>query len=286
MLYTIENDVLRASIDSVGAELRSLQSKADGFEYIWGGDEAVWGGSAPILFPFVGGVKDSLFCYGGAQYPMQKHGFARESVFSATPCGADTLEFVLTSDRHTLACYPFAFHLTVRFSLQGHTLHASHTVHNAGSGDMWFSIGAHPGFVCRAGDVLRFSLPEQIEAYRLQNGLLGGKEPFLCDSDCWMIADEPFVRDAYILEGLKSTRIALERADSSHPLLFHFGAPYLGIWKKPGANYLCLEPWFGIDETPDHDHELTHKVGVEQLSPGGNFALHYAIEASQQAKLR
>ena len=43
MLHTIENDLLTCTIESSGAEIRSLKDKATGQEYIWQIDNSVWG---------------------------------------------------------------------------------------------------------------------------------------------------------------------------------------------------------------------------------------------------
>ena len=52
MQCTLTNSYLKATFESFGAELISLQD-TDGKEYVWCGDSAFWGRHAPILFPFV-----------------------------------------------------------------------------------------------------------------------------------------------------------------------------------------------------------------------------------------
>ena len=53
MQYTLTNSYLKATFESFGAELISLQD-TDGKEYVWCGDSAFWGRHSPVLFPFVG----------------------------------------------------------------------------------------------------------------------------------------------------------------------------------------------------------------------------------------
>ena len=54
MQYTIENEYLRLTVDTHGAEAVSVVNKATGAEMLWCGDPAVWGRHAPILFPYTG----------------------------------------------------------------------------------------------------------------------------------------------------------------------------------------------------------------------------------------
>jgi len=277
MRYTIENEALIAEIDDKGAELRVLRAKADGYDYLWSGDPAVWAGTAPILFPFVGGLIHGSYQYQGQTFAIRKHGFARQSTFTLSEQTTSTLVLTLTDTAEALANYPFPFRLDIRFALEGNRLTATHTVTNKGNADMWFSLGAHPAFACEAGDIMRFETPETIEAYRLDNDLLTGTEPFLTNSDTWPLSSADFTKDAYILEGLASKAIILER-ENARNLRFWFDAPYLGIWAKPGARYVCLEPWFGVDDAPQHDGDLTTKKGIQRLNAGDHRTLTYMVD--------
>jgi len=278
MGITIENGGFMAVINEKGAELRELRSKSDGHNWLWKGDPEVWGGVAPVLFPVVGRVKNRVYRYEGKEYPMNIHGFAARSMFRAENISASSAEFVLEDSEETLKCYPFPFRLTVRFSLEDNKLKAEHTVYNTGSGELWFSIGAHPAFACDVGDILRFEKPETAAAWRLDGSLLGGKEPFLDGQDTWEIKSDSFVRDAYMLSELSSSYVALERKNTLRLLRFHFDAPYLGIWAKPGAPYVCLEPWHGIDENAGHSGEFTEKQGIRRLGSGDSYTLLYNVD--------
>ena len=57
------------------------------------------------------------------------------------------------------------------------------------------------------------------------------------------------------------------------------GAPYLGIWAKPGrCPFLCIEPWYGLPDSPDATGDLTQKEGILRLEAGGTFTSTYRIE--------
>ncbi|MCF6222475.1 MAG: hypothetical protein L3J34_01975 [Flavobacteriaceae bacterium] len=53
--------------------------------------------------------------------------------------------------------------------------------------------------------------------------------------------------------------------------------PYLGIWAKPNAPYVCIEPWLGIADSIDADRELTHKEGLIKLETKKGFTAAYSI---------
>ena len=80
-VYELSNDVISIKMDSRGAELKSLVKRDTGTEYMWRGDPKYWGRTSPILFPFVGGVRDREYRTGGKSYSMTQHGFARDMEF-------------------------------------------------------------------------------------------------------------------------------------------------------------------------------------------------------------
>lgn len=278
MQYQIENEEFRVRVDALGAELREITRKQENHEYMWSGNPDIWKKTAPILFPIVGRLKDGYYNYQNQRYTLKPHGFASEMAFAIEAQEANRLTLSVQENAETMASYPFPFWLGVEFSLTDNRLRVTHTLRNTGDAPQWFSLGAHPGFACDLGDVLRFEKAETIAAYRLEDDLLGGKEPFLDGQDEWKITADSFARDAYMLEGLQSKSVTLERAETPRWLRFHWQAPYLGIWAKPGASYVCLEPWFGIDEGSEHNHEFTQKKGIQSLAPGETFALEYCIE--------
>lgn len=53
MQITNENDSLQVTVETFGAELKSLKSRKSGLEYLWQGDPQVWKDTAPFLFPVV-----------------------------------------------------------------------------------------------------------------------------------------------------------------------------------------------------------------------------------------
>ena len=79
MFHIITNELLTCSIIAKGAEIRSLKNNKTGQEYIWQIDPDVWRSSSPPLFPAIGTIKGDKIIYKDKEYPMPKHGIARDN---------------------------------------------------------------------------------------------------------------------------------------------------------------------------------------------------------------
>ena len=279
MLYTIENDHFKATLNDLGAELTTLTGKADGYEYIWCGDPAVWSGHSPVLFPFVGKLKDGGFNYQGKRYNMTKHGFARGTVFTVTEQAADRIVFTFDDWQKNYEGFPFRYILTVTYQLTEKGIRFTYAVQNIGDEVMYTSLGAHPAI--NAVDArLEFPCKETLDAMQFGPDGLRKDEltPFLNDSATFQVLPHTFDDDSYSLEGLKSAYVDVHSAASDHVVRVTFGgAPYVGVWAKPNAPYVCIEPWFGLDDHTDHNGELTEKKGIEAVAPGDTLALALEI---------
>ena len=281
MFYTIENEFLTAQINDFGAELHSLRAKEDGHEYIWQGDPAVWTGQSPVLFPIIGRLLDDTYRYNGTAYSMPKHGFARKRAFTLVSCERNEAVFMLRSDGETRACYPFDFELYVKFMLGGKTLRVLHTVVNKNDGEMYFSLGAHPGFNCALGDRLEFDKNETVDTETIDSDSirLAEKTPVLRNERTVTITEHVFDRDALILSGLRSKAVTLRTQTHAHEVRLTFGdVPYLGIWAKPGAPYVCIEPWCGVNDDRRPRADISEKDAIVRLPAGSIFDLAYTAE--------
>ena len=117
MRYSIENDTLRLTVDTHGAEAVSVIHKPTGAELLWSGDPSVWGRHAPILFPYTGKLTGGKMIAKGVEYAGGQHGFARDVEHAMTRHTADTLEFELHANPETLPKWPYAFVLRSTFVL-------------------------------------------------------------------------------------------------------------------------------------------------------------------------
>ncbi|MBQ2848027.1 MAG: aldose 1-epimerase family protein [Clostridia bacterium] len=278
MYYKVENEFLTCEIDDMGAQLHSLILKENGKEYIWQGNPDIWYGQAPVLFPVIGQLIDDKFRYNGIEYSMPKHGLARKMLFKVKECEGAKAVFSLESDENTLKSYPFDFELLVVFELKEKSLVNTMTVINKTKGEMYFSIGAHPGFNCKIGDVIEFEVPETLETERIDsdNLLIPEKFPVIKNSKEIVITEDVFKKDALILSGIKSKKLAIK---GENEVEFTFGdCPVLGIWAKPGAPYVCIEPWYGINDNREVKEDLSKKREIQYLAEGQNFEFSWIAE--------
>ncbi|MGN0546845.1 MAG: aldose 1-epimerase family protein [Acutalibacteraceae bacterium] len=278
MYYKIENEFLTCEIDDMGAQLHSLRLKENGKEYIWQGNPEIWYGQAPVLFPIIGQLIGDKYRYNGKEYTMPKHGLARKLPFAVKECGGAKAVFSLESDENTLKSYPFEFELLVIFELCGKSLVNTMTVINKTDGEMYFSIGAHPGFNCKVGDIIEFEKPETLSTERIdkENLIIPEKFPLIENSREIEITKEIFEPDALILSGMKSEKL---RIKGENEIEFTFGkCPFLGIWAKPGAPYVCLEPWYGVNDGREVKNDISEKRGIQKLEKGGEFSFSWTAE--------
>ncbi len=281
MIYQIENEFLTTRIKSSGAELSSIADKASGYEYLWQGNPDIWYGQAPVLFPVIGRLLDDKFRYKGVEYSLAKHGFARKNEFELIKAEGNTAELVLRESEKTLAVYPFKFELYVKFNLIGKSLKATHTVVNTNDGEMYFSLGGHPGFNCSIGDYLEFDEDECLstETIDADSIRLPEKTPVLNGEKRITITKDIFNDDALILSGIKSKAVTLKSDIKPQTVRFTFGdVPFLGIWAKPGAPYVCIEPWYGVNDNRDVKDDISKKQGIIKLEKGETFTLEYTAE--------
>lgn len=278
MIHSIENAIYRVSASETGAELCSFLDKRDGHEYIWQGN-AVWNGHSPLLFPIVGKLRDDIYTLDGAEYVMPKHGFAKRSTFALESASDGKMTFLLTDSEETRVSFPFRFELRVTYRLIGNGFVMEHRVKNTGDGTMYFSIGAHPGFNCDMGDKLVMDEPEIAGAYQFDANFLRKKEtmPVFDNSREFEITPTVFDNDALVFDGLISRGCTLVRANGKNVHVDFGGAPCLGIWAKPAQPYVCIEPWYGIDDICDADHDIARKHRICVLPAGGEFIFPVTI---------
>jgi len=283
MIHLIENEFMTASVASLGAELQSLKMKTTGDEYIWQGDPAVWSGHSPLLFPVVGRLKGDSFIYEGQKYNLGKHGFARKTEFEAKKMSDSRLTMILKSGAHK-ENYPFDFVLEIDYELIGKSLRVTHRVTNLDGRAMYFSLGAHPGFNCDMGDYIEFPEDETAYAYKLDDETKLSTEEKIEQGvydHKLTVTEDIFAHDALIFEGLRSDRVTLYCGGKKRATVEFGNAPCLGIWAKPGAKYVCIEPWYGMDDTPSATGILSGKKQIVSLAPGGCFRFPMTITAHE-----
>ncbi len=274
-MIEIASGRLAARIDPFGAELQSL-TDAQGRQYMWSGDPAFWSGRAPLLFPIVGRLNGDVLRVDGDIFPMEKHGFARRSAFEIVRHDAVTAQFRLTDSAETRAAYPFAFVLDIAFELEDDTLRMTAVVLNPGATPLPASFGFHPAFVWplpgteRTAQEVSFERAEPGPLRQLTpDGLISPRpRASPLDRSRLRLSDELFAKDALIWTDLDSRRLTYGTPAGPHFDCAFPDSPDLGIWTKPGAGFLCIEPWAGYADPVDYTGDFRDKPGVIEIAPG------------------
>lgn len=266
----LENERFKIGLLEMGAELRSVVDKDTQNEYIWQADPSVWNRSSPVLFPFVGRLKNDQYEYLGKVYNLPQHGFARNYVFNILSQSDSQISFQLTSNEETLKNYPFSFKLQLNYELKSNTLELTYRIENTGNDLMYYSIGAHPAFRLNS-EINKYSIKfdnsETINRQLLWGGLRTNQyEKVDFDGITLPLNPEYFKDDAIVIKGMKSNTLTITDEDSNpYVSLEAQGYPYYGIWSKDPFPFVCLEPWDGIADHVDATGKLSEKEGIKTL---------------------
>lgn len=289
MRHILENDILRVEIDSFGAELKSVKDKASGQEYMWQADPAYWGRTSPVLFPFVGSLKDKRYTYNGKTYEMGQHGFARDMEHTIISETETSIRFELKDTEETRAKYPFSFILNIGYELDKNDLKVIWEVTNPSTEEtLHFSIGAHPAFNCpihgeenKAGYKFYFGKADEIHHHGHTDTGLSIEEDVVLELENHRatITPEFFDGSTYIIEGPQTTEIGVEDPEGSRFVTVFFDMPVVALWSPPGKNapFLCIEPWFGRCDAHDFDGTLEEREHNNALCAGKKFETSYTI---------
>jgi len=291
-MHTIKNDFLEISVLKTGAELCSIKSVASGKEYMWDANPDIWGSYAPLLFPIIGSLKEGGYTYQGKHYLLPKHGIVRHNknveLIGQTP---NSLTFRLKYSNTTLIMYPFMFEFITKYILDKNKLIVAHEVINHDEESMLFSLGGHPGFKCPVNDgekyddyYLEFEKNEDAPTWVLHSdGLVSDEARDVFNkSNIIKLHHHLFDDDALIFKNLKSSSVSLKSKKSDQVLTVNYkGFPYLGIWAKPNADYVCIEPWMGIADKWNTDGKLETKEGIMSLEGKSTFYASYSIEINE-----
>ncbi|WP_299218458.1 aldose 1-epimerase family protein [uncultured Aquimarina sp.] len=287
MIHTIENDELIVRIDTTGAELTSIKTKKNNREFLWQGDPAIWASQAPVLFPIIGGLKNGTYTYKGKSYSLPKHGFIRYNKnIVGTQHSATKASCTLSSSEETLDGYPFEFSFTIIFELINNQLIVSHTIENKDSQHMFFSIGGHPAFNCPLNSYeayedyyIELENVENSKSYVLNDQGLISKNTIsvINDHKIWL-NDTLFDQDALIFKNIHAKKATLTHKTKGPVLSMDFNDfPDLGIWAKPKAPYVCIEPWLGYADVEETTQNIEEKEGIQKLDEGKTHNSSYTI---------
>ena len=286
-MYELKNNDLTISLAAIGGELTSIRRNSDQKEFLWQGDPNYWSGQAPVLFPVVGELKNGQYTHAGKPYSLPRHGFARRNdQYSTAQISKTEVAFTLRHSAATLKVYPFKFEFITNYKLVDNQIIITHTVINKDQSTMFFSLGGHPAFNCplEASEsydsyYLEFTPTTEAQSYTLTAlGLLTGQTKTVFEESRIQLTPHIFDEDALVFKSIQSKEISLVHQQKGKILsLIPNDFPDLGIWAKPGAPFVCIEPWLGYADTIDASGELAEKEGIQKLESGQSRAFSYEI---------
>ncbi|WP_353204293.1 aldose 1-epimerase family protein, partial [Sphingomonas sp.] len=215
-----------------------------------------------------------------------QHGFARRSAFTLVEQSASKAVFLLEDSAETRAVYPRAFALRARYDIDDATLSITIEIENRETDrTLPASFGFHPAFAWplpyghpREDHCIVFAAEETDSIRQLTDGLI---DPVLRPSPLigrtLALTDNLFSADALVWDQIRSQSVRYG-APSGPQLRIDFpDTPMLGIWSKPGAAFVCVEPWHGIADPQGFTGEMADKPGIFTLSPGMAKTITMAI---------
>lgn len=282
----LENGKISIDIKSLGAELTSLKYK--GKEFLWQADKRYWGRYAPVLFPIVGKLKDNAMYIENKEYSMGQHGFARDSEFINVFDSHNKVTYLLSYNEETLKVYPYKFELYISYEVFDNQVRVTYEVKNIDNKDIYFSIGGHPAFKWPLVEeetsedyYIEFEKNETQRFIKNENGCLSYQNEFILeDTNIIELNKSKFDIDTFTFKNLNSNKISLKSKKTGAFVTVYFeGFPYLGIWSRTDeANFICIEPWYGLADFINHNKDFKTKEGILQLKTGDNFKCSYVIE--------
>lgn len=273
-MLEIKNEDLCAVFCEKGAELIGLKDMKTREERLWDANPQIWAKRSPILFPIIGALKGGQYVHKGRAFAMNRHGFARDSVFNCIAHTPSSIAFQLVDTSETQEIYPFHFKFTLTYQLSGPSLEVKYAVENPSSEALLFNVGGHPAFNCKYTQYPSYIEFEKDESPLLSTGV--DLATGLLTNDCLdvpildrklTLSPSLFKGDTLIFQTLRSSWVQL--VGGSYKKAIRVGVDScdtLALW-SPHSDFVCIEPWWGIPDKVDATGALFDKSGIISL-PG------------------
>jgi galactose mutarotase-like enzyme len=162
----------------------------------------------------------------------------------------------------------------------------NYKVENRDSTPMHFACGGHTAYACPISEsiklsdyVIEFPTEFALEAITLgASGLLSlRKRKIENNNKILPLSDRLFNEDALIFSDIKCDWIRLRKKNEKKGIVVRFkDYPHLALWSKPGADYVCIEPWLGLPDKEYESIDLAQKPTYKTIEPDTKFSI--AIE--------
>ncbi len=259
MLYTISNKYLSVTVNSEGGSMTSVKYLPLNEERQWQGDD-FWKSQDVVIFPIIGHA--GAYNARGGTFTPKSHGVARYSAFTLADKSGESITLALSSNEETLKTYPYEFDFSITYKLIEKSVEVTYFVRSK-DGKIPFYVGGHPGMKAPRGEaVIEFENEENPVLYPVDcaEGIeVKGLRRF--------VANKAFFAECktFQLGSLSGGDIYAYTADG-YRYTYSSDCPVVAFWSnEKGGDYICVEPWWGINDFPSAPREIT-------LKPFMNFA--------------
>ena len=147
---------------------------------------------------------------------------------------------------------------------------------------MYYSIGAHPAFSID-GDLenyaLEFDASENLITHKLAENLFSGEtEVITLQGKILPLKYELFEKDAIVLKDNTTSSLLLLKKNIPQLKVNFPDFPFLGIWTKKNAPFICIEPWLGIADSHQSSGKIEKKEGIQVLNEKSNKSFEWNVE--------
>jgi galactose mutarotase-like enzyme len=137
---------------------------------------------------------------------------------------------------------------------------------------MYFNVGAHPAFALPldfSAYSIVFPMDSKLITHELAEELISKTTHEIhLENHTLPLAYSLFEKDALIFKQLESNLVTICENERPFLQVSFDDFPNLGIWTKPQAPFICIEPWLGYADTTDASGVLEEKEGIQSLAAG------------------
>ena len=109
-------------------------------------------------------------------------------------------------------------------------------------------------------------------ALNLEYGCISDESGYSLSSNTLNLEKDIFSKDALIFKNLNSKKVSLENTTNSKKVNMTFdGFEYLAFWAPVGASFVCIEPWCGVADHINTNHNLEEKISIIKLAKNEIF---------------
>lgn len=288
-MIEISNNQLAVTISPIGAEVQSIKDVNTQCEYLWHGDAQWWSGHSPILFPIVGGLWNGTCRVDGQELHISKHGFVRRAPWRVVSVEADKAVFEFVSTVGTFSIFPYAFRLTVTYSLDDRKLRAEFCVENLGGSPFCFQLGGHPAIALPNWDDAQpldgYLRLEGNPTHVLRAGEQGCLEPDtfpvpLNADGLVPLTVDTFSHEALIFDNHQVSAATVLTPSGQPVARVESTAPVWLFWSPQGIHtpFVCLEPWYGLCDHQSFCGDITERPYINTVNGHATWRGGYGIE--------